>query len=1625
MDFYGPSPDYPYIGTVNDFTIGVTEQALLTTSATGVYEVDLVYSGSGNIWLDVFEGTGPLPTITHDVLSTSTPLNGSIAASGDFGWYAIDLTSGNQYQFDLGAMSSLDGQLWLYDSNNNLLASADNGWASGLAETLFYIPPSTDTYYLSVSGYDITTGSFTLTTTSNPMPTTDFVFGDASTDKSLPVNNTLWGKIDDAADADWYSTAMTAGHTYRFDLTVISPDLDGILQFFDTDGLTLLGTEDSSFSGGSEYVYVTPTVSGNYYIAVDGFSTSTGEFYLTSTDATGYTGSDVAGDTTTTAALTQHVGGKIEASGDADWYAVSLTAGTQYQFDLGSAQLDGILALYDASGSNELAYADNGWGDGLPETLLYTPTANGTYYIGVSGYGGSTGDFLLDLASVSTGGGTDQVGSTIATAANLAPATNAREAVNIAGDEDWYHVSLTAGTTYQIDLTSNVLDGTLTLYGSNGDFLNYRDYGYWGDPEQLIVTPGSTGDYYISVGGAVSSTGDYNLSFNALTAPGGEIAGNSATTATLPVPGFATSTVDAPSDADWFSVRMDGGSEYRFDLYTDTNLDGILSVYDANGALLDYADYGWFAGDSEYLYFTPATTGNYFIEVSGFGSSSGVYDLYSAQTYDATQVTWTDADYGNIKWDVIDWSAFDWNSTASNVDWGEIYWTQLTDYSSLDWDYIDWTEFDASDYSDLDYEQIDWDELSDIDWDQIDWTQIFADNITWDHLKYENEYDPSSPGYGTGWTIDTSANAGNDNVLGGLLDDFANLGAGLDYFDGGNGDDEANGGAGADFLSGGAGNDTLNGGAGNDQMQGGAGDDIYYVNDSGDVVFEADNAAAIPSGPRTSLDLGSNIDKVVASISYTLSNYVENLDLAAGSGSLNGTGNALANTINGNESANRLDGGADADTLTGGAGNDTLTGGAGNDTLTGGAGNDIFEFDPTASPGVDLITDFTAGDRIRVSGMTFTENSIGIGDGSTVGNNQIQVASNGGVTSLFIGTNGTAGADLTITLTGTFSASTLTASGTDIEIAEITDSGNHILTGGDGPDILNGGDGADKMTGGDGDDTYIVDNSGDKVIEKAGEGTDEVQASISYKLGPYVENLTLTDFGDISGTGNELVNVLTGNAGNNLLDGGKGIDTMIGGQGDDIYILDDLTETVTEFAGEGTDEIRLKITSSSSTPLTYTLGSHIENLAITGTALLDIIGNAEGNVITGNSKNNTLSGLAGADTLDGGKGADTLIGGAGNDVYVIDSTQDVVNEEANADSGDLIRASININLSAGYAGIEHVTLTGKWALKATGDDGDNTLTGNDGVNTLDGGAGADALLGGKGNDTYVVDDVGDVVTEDLNAGTDLVKSAIDYTLTDNVENLTLTGSGDIDGTGNALKNVLLGNDGDNVLDGGDGIDSLKGGNGDDTYVVDLVAVGTGAAAKAKLEDSVTEAATADSGNDTLSLRAGDLVLTNATTLALGKTLENIDISATGSNLLNLTGNAAANEMTGNDAVNKLDGGLGNDTLTGGLGNDVFIFSKALNAATNVDSITDFSTAGDSIQLSKAVFKAVGAAGELNAAFFCTTDALTAEARIIFDSATGALFYDADGTGTASSQVQFATVTLTGIGSLDSSNFVVA
>ena len=267
------------------------------------------------------------------------------------------------------------------------------------------------------------------------------------------------------------------------------------------------------------------------------------------------------------------------------------------------------------------------------------------------------------------------------------------------------------------------------------------------------------------------------------------------------------------------------------------------------------------------------------------------------------------------------------------------------------------------------------------------------------------------------------------------------------------------------------------------------------------------------------------------------------------------------------------------------------------------------------------------------------------------------------------------------------------------------------------------------------------------------------------------------------------------------------------------------------------------------------------------------------------------------------------------------------------------------------------------------------------------------MTGGLGNDHFYVNTVGDVVVEAAGQGTsDRVFASVSYTLGagQSIELMSTTnnaGTGAINLTGNELANTILGNAGANVLNGGGGIDTLTGLGGNDTYYVD------------NADDKVFEAA--GGGNDT--------VITNVNhTLGAGQHVETLRTFGSGTtNPIDLAGNELANTLIGNAAANMLNGKGGADVLGGYAGNDTFVFTTALGAG-NIDTIVDFSAADDTILLENAVFTGLTAGALAAGAFNTGAGASQTDDRIVYNSATGALLFDADGNG-AGAAIQFAAV----------------
>ncbi|MFD2058809.1 calcium-binding protein [Mesorhizobium calcicola] len=486
-----------------------------------------------------------------------------------------------------------------------------------------------------------------------------------------------------------------------------------------------------------------------------------------------------------------------------------------------------------------------------------------------------------------------------------------------------------------------------------------------------------------------------------------------------------------------------------------------------------------------------------------------------------------------------------------------------------------------------------------------------------------------------------------------------------------------------------------------------------------------------------------------------------------------------------------------------------------------------------------------------------------------------------------------------------------------------------------------------------------------------------------WKLGGKGDDM-FTDFSHVLGEQGD--DTLTGSTGDDVMSGGLGNDTIFGSSGEDRLFGDaggdyidggDGTDLI--FGGDGGDEIH---------------GRSGFNQIHGGSGSDQIVGDIDAESLWGDDGDDYLNGFDGADTilggtgndtLDGGTGADTLQGGIGSDTYYVDNAGDHVIDVIGQGT-DTVFSSVSFNLSGQE--LENLTLTGAASIDGTGNSIANTITGNSGSNVINGLGGADTMQGGTGNDTYYVDNAGDHVIDVIGQGTDNVQAYVSFNLSgQELENLQLRSSGSINGTGNSIANIINGNSGNNIIDGLGGADTMSGAQGNDTYYVDNVG------------DHVIDV-----------IGQGiDNVQAYVSFNLSGQELENLQLRSAAS--INGTGNSIANVIGGNSGNNIINGLGGNDTLSGSTGQDTFVFTTALNASTNVDTITDFSVVDDTIWVDNAIFAALGGNGTLTAnQFVKNTTGLAADGddHIIYETDTGWLTYDTNGNASGGS-THFATL----------------
>jgi Ca2+-binding RTX toxin-like protein len=818
--------------------------------------------------------------------------------------------------------------------------------------------------------------------------------------------------------------------------------------------------------------------------------------------------------------------------------------------------------------------------------------------------------------------------------------------------------------------------------------------------------------------------------------------------------------------------------------------------------------------------------------------------------------------------------------------------------------------------------------------------------------------------------------------------------------------DNLNGAAGNDVLNGLDGNDTLTGGLGNDTLNGGNGTDTAtYAGNIADytVVYSYDSNGKVTGFQTVTDNNAGNGDEGTDTLSSIETLAFSNVSLNVAQPVQLFNGAVLIGTFSTIQAA--INAASDGNTIVADAGtyNENLT--VNKDVTIFGANDGVAG---TGTRGAETIINgqiLATVSGVTIDGVKITGSAPGL-----LGNTAVEVTGNnfslvnsildgsgnvavitGTVTGLDIGRDLIHGYAIGIYVSGNTTAGSIhnntiqgngAGSGTGVQEGVFLETSHVILDGNtfagiDGGSIFVNPHGPDPV-----DLATIILNT-----TITGSGVDRPVQVLASALTPHMLG---TDFNEVFydpayGTASEIAvglsfngrggddfiygNIVngasddfSGGAGSDQIFAGAGDDLMNGGTGDDLLDGEAGIDTAT-FADNSVNYI--------STLAGWLVGSSEGNDFLQRTEI----------VVTGSGQRNLLVGGTAFGTIQAAFDAAV----AGDNVRLASGNWSGTSTYSDANLTVIAQSGAVLNVTFTPAGGQGITV-----LAAGGADNITTGAGND---VLVGGAGADVLTGDGGNDVYAVDNAGDVVNESAGGGSDTVYAQTSYTLAvgTSVERLSAidwTSTAALNLTGNELANLIEGNAGANVLNGAGGADTMVGFGGNDIYVVDNAG------------DVVVE--NAGQGNDTVYALSNYTLNAGASV----ETLSSIDWSSTSA--LNLTGNEIANVVNGNAGANTLDGGAGSDTLTGFGGADNFAFTTALGAG-NVDVVGDFVAVDDTIQLDDAVFTQIGGLGALNAnAFFVGSAAHDADDRIIYNQATGQLFYDADGNG-AGAAVLFATL----------------
>ena len=582
----------------------------------------------------------------------------------DHDWFAVTLEAGKLYRIHVKGADTGDGTLanpilvGVYDASGGFIGgTGDDNGGTGKNSLKLFTPDAAGTYYVAARAHGDNTGTYTVAVEEVP----DDFAASALTTGTVAVGGSATGEIGLVAgsqrDHDWFAVTLEAGKLYRIhvkgadtgDGTLTNPILVGV---YDASGGFIGGTgDDDGGTGWNSLKAFAPAAAGTYYVAVRAHGGNTGTYTVAVEEVPDDYSASVA--TTGTVAVggsaTGEIGLVAGSQRDHDWFAVTLEAGKTYRIDVKGADTgDGTLenpvlvGVYDASGGLVDGTGDDDGGTGKNSLKLFTPDADGTYYVAARAHGAATGTYTVAVEEVP-----DDYSASVATTGTVAVGGSAtgeiQPAIGSWRDHDWFAVTLEAGKIYRIDVKGAATrDGTLAdpvlagVYDASGGLIGGTgdDNGGPSRNSMKMFAPEAAGTYYVAARAHGGNTGTYTVAVEE--APDDFVA-SVATTGTVAVGGSATGEIGPAiwswRDHDWFAVTLEAGKTYRIDVKGLRTGDGTLEnpvlvgVYDASGGFID-GTYDWNSGTSlnARKAFTPEAAGTYYVAA---GSYSVLPDAYT------------------------------------------------------------------------------------------------------------------------------------------------------------------------------------------------------------------------------------------------------------------------------------------------------------------------------------------------------------------------------------------------------------------------------------------------------------------------------------------------------------------------------------------------------------------------------------------------------------------------------------------------------------------------------------------------------------------------------------------------------------------------------------------------------------------------------------------------------------------------------------------------------------------------------------------------------------------------------------------------------------------------------------